>query len=127
MESGEKRHLRELIKSYQEKDEKFTRQIADLILDQIKLRKLLNEKSGRLQYLIDKSEDKNPLNVSDHAVIRYLERVERVDTMEVRKKILGSNYSGPLIDGQFPMGTHRVVVSHGVVVTVLPMNENAND
>ena len=62
-------------------------------------------------------------NVTDHAVIRYLERVKGVDVDEVRREILEK------VDQALEMGAcgavvegHRYKIADGQVVTVLDAN-----
>lgn len=60
--------------------------------------------------------------VSDHAVVRYLERVKGMDIASIRKEILPDNVKQATImgNGYYPVnGTHKVRVKDGVVITVL--------
>jgi hypothetical protein len=64
--------------------------------------------------------------VSEHAILRYLERVAGVNLDEVREKILSPSvrkYIDELGSGKFPQngsetGKYRVVVKNRVVTTV---------
>lgn len=63
------------------------------------------------------------LQVSDHAVIRYLERVKGIDIDAVRKEIVNqqlvTNYT-MLGDGELPLSDSvRAVVKHGTVITII--------
>lgn len=70
---------------------------------------------------------KNPrCKVSDHAVLRYLERVQGINVNSVRRKIgkavqLGDQY--PDARGVFH-GGFLFRVRNGTVVTVLPIRRN---
>lgn len=61
--------------------------------------------------------------VSDHAVVRYLERIEGVDIEAIKKKILPEHMvkmTKALGNGYYPVGdTHKIRVKDGIVVTVL--------
>jgi len=63
------------------------------------------------------------LVISEHAILRYLVRVEGLDLQEVRSKILTDKikevYEQLGSDGKFPSGNgFRVVVKGGTIVTV---------
>lgn len=58
------------------------------------------------------------LVVSEHALLRYLERVEGVNLEEVRKKVLGV-IGDTVIDGIHAVGTHKIRVKDGTVVTII--------
>ncbi|WP_300408629.1 hypothetical protein [Lagierella sp.] len=69
--------------------------------------------------------------VSDHAIVRYFERVLGVDLEEVSEKILPPEMEESvetLGSGHFPIneGEFKIVVKNGVVVTVLtePVEES---
>ena len=61
--------------------------------------------------------------VSEHAIIRYCERVIGIDLDEIREKILPSGMAmtvAKLQNGKFPVGaSHTLVVNEGIVATVL--------
>lgn len=70
-----------------------------------------------------KKPNKKPLQVSDHAVLRYIERVMEIDIEKIkaiilsdRAKAFADNGFG---DGTFPNGDHRAVVKDKMIVTVL--------
>lgn len=59
--------------------------------------------------------------ISDHAVVRYMERVENFDMHELRKRLLPDKVReqhDELGDGEYPCGTHSVVIKDNKVVTV---------
>ena len=61
--------------------------------------------------------------VTDHAIVRYLERVKNLNREEIEKLVVptavwGKIYGGQ--DGTFDCGTHRIKVVDKTVVTVLP-------
>jgi len=62
--------------------------------------------------------------VSEHAIVRYFERVLGYDLDEIRAAIMPEiieRSAAVLGNGIFPVGqTHRLRVHRGVVVTVLP-------
>jgi hypothetical protein len=61
--------------------------------------------------------------VTEHAILRYLERAMGVDIEAAKKGILPVEVERVVLrmgDGEYPVGaSHRVVVKGGVVVTVL--------
>ena len=72
---------------------------------------------------LDKAKIEQRLYVTDHAVLRYLERVKNIDMGIIRAEILNSakpeglKYIG---DGVHKIDKHRIVISGGTVKTVLP-------
>lgn len=63
------------------------------------------------------------LRVSDHAIIRFLERVKKMEREEFEKEILDEKLIKiikTLGDGEFPLSNGRniAVVKCGVVVTI---------
>lgn len=73
---------------------------------------------------IDKKIDsvlKTGLTVTDHAIIRYLQRVQQIDISLVPAKIITEDLRknvNKLGDGHYPVDDFIVVVSDNVVVTV---------
>jgi hypothetical protein len=62
------------------------------------------------------------LRVSDHAIVRYFERVLGVDMDQVRNKIATNELKRvhkQLGDGKLPMKDFTAVIKNGVVLTVL--------
>jgi phosphoketolase len=71
--------------------------------------------------------DAGPPVVSEHALLRYLERIEGLDLDAVRARILGADENmsralATLGNGTYPVAdSHRVKVINRVVITVLPV------
>ncbi len=62
------------------------------------------------------------LIVSEHAMLRYIERVMGVNLEEIKQEILNdevSNNIKKLGNGTYPVEEYKIVVKDGVVVTVL--------
>lgn len=59
--------------------------------------------------------------VSEHAILRYLERVVKVDVEEVKRRVLTDDLKGRILDdGLYPNPEgFRLVVRDGVIVTIL--------
>ena len=74
------------------------------------------------------NEDK-PIVVSEHAIIRYLERVVGVNIEEIQKKIITEELTvqyRTVGNGEFPMKGFSVKVKDGVAVTVLTKERKEN-
>ncbi len=86
-----------------------------------------NEKLARFQREIDRLKKfNNTLIVSEHAILRYLERVQGINIEEIKKKILPVEVETKIRtigNGSFPAETHRIKVQNGVVVTILTDDE----
>lgn len=92
---------------------------------------LVNKRSG-VKFNLDKvikeleAFDKEVI-VTDHAVLRYLERVENVDVDLIKKKLLPpslENQIKVLGSGEFAVDGFKVRVRRGVVVTVINGEKN---
>jgi predicted nuclease with TOPRIM domain len=89
--------------------------IRELSKDKQKLR----DKSVSLKNRIDSiSKD---LVVSEHAIIRYIERVQGLDLKEIRNEILTDKIKkqySTVGNGTFPNDNFNVIIKNGTVVTV---------
>jgi len=78
---------------------------------------------GSIRSQIEKlTRKKKAVVVSEHAILRYLERVKGVDIEAAKKEILPAAVAGVAAElgtGEFPVGTHSVKVKDSVVVTIL--------
>ncbi len=75
---------------------------------------------------------RNPdtLRVSEHALVRYFERVEGFDLNKIRDKIL-SPYIVNMVNtlgntGTYPLDEYRLVIKDKVVTTILPPKSKEN-
>lgn len=88
---------------------------------------LTREETLKMQELskVNKQLDKKKkgaLIISEHAMLRYMERVKHLDIDELKMLIAPEN-TRKLIErfgqGKFPAGTHNLVVKNNTVLTVL--------
>lgn len=74
-------------------------------------------------HLANKSGDGNRIEVTDHAVIRYIERVMGIDVGRIRDKISGGEVARcakTIGDGRYPVEKGvKAVVKGGKVVTII--------
>lgn len=80
----------------------------------------INKKLKKKQKKIDGLQNNKEIKVTDHAVIRYLERVKGIDIQKIRKDICSTPQKQlkKLGDGEYPMNGHKIVVKNGTVITV---------
>lgn len=67
--------------------------------------------------------------VTDHAIVRYMERVKHLDVQEIKDLIVPEEARKVLEKiptGSFPVGTHIITVKNRVVTTVLSSNKKIN-
>lgn len=66
--------------------------------------------------------------VSDHAMLRYLERVKNLDIEKVRAEILTPFVSAAIESGAggVRVGGHHYVVNNGCITTILPNGARPN-
>lgn len=86
---------------------------------------LINNITQKINNLV---KSKSDLIISEHAIIRYIERVMKIDIEEINKMILPEDavsFVKKNGDGKFPIndGQFMVVIKNGVIVTVIT-NEN---
>lgn len=86
---------------------------------------LLNKKKASLINLINELKTTEDIHVTDHAIIRYLERIEGVNIQEIKDKIVDEavrQQYNTLGYGTYlnKSGTSRTVVRHNTAITVLP-------
>lgn len=71
---------------------------------------------------IIKLQTKGELKITEHALVRYLERVEKLDIKEIENKIINDNVKtlvAKFKQGTFPSGQgFSVVVKDNVIVTI---------
>jgi len=81
-------------------------------------RKLLRAKE-KIKVLTEKSKD--PI-ISDHAIIRYLERVKGLDLSEIKQSILNDKLKtmiSTLGNGKFPCDDFTAIVKDNQVITII--------
>jgi len=84
----------------------------------------LNHLAGEIQRLKRNLEELKPkaIRVSDHAVLRYLERKAGLDVEAIRKSILESDLPAMVGalggSGKFPINGYQVVLKDYTVVTI---------
>ena len=97
------------------------RKIEEVLKKEVDIRNQLNDEVAQLK----KNNEK--VVVSEHAMLRYIERVMGVDLDEVKRKILPEEVevsASKLGAGVFPADTHKVRIRDGVVVTILTEENN---
>lgn len=73
---------------------------------------------------IDKKLNRGNLHVSDHAVLRYMERVKGVNIDDIRDEIIDCipciDHTEDIKDKSVFKGPHKLVIKDNTVVTVSP-------
>lgn len=77
-----------------------------------------------IEELIDKLENGNKtIAVSDHAIMRYFERVKGFNIDDIKKEILSQEVKDLIDklggDGKYPNGEHQVVLKNNIVTTII--------
>ena len=76
--------------------------------------------------LINKVSDRN-ITVSDHAIIRYMERVLNIDTNKFKEEILSSENVKKINqlkgNGMVKDGKHKLLIKDNRVITILPIRK----
>lgn len=81
---------------------------------------LAQNKVDKLEADIKALESKKELTVSDHAVLRYIERVMGINLDNIRTDIIEQveKHYDVLGDGKYPIDNGRTVIQNGVIVTI---------
>lgn len=71
---------------------------------------------------------KRHVQVSEHAIVRYMERVHKLELNSLRDEIVGSDHRKLVLpSGQFAVGnTHKIRVKDGIVTTVIVKDDDNN-
>ncbi|CAB4137182.1 hypothetical protein UFOVP319_13 [uncultured Caudovirales phage] len=91
------------------------------------LRKNLGAELNLVNQALDVARPERGLGISDHAVLRYMERVRGIDTEAIRAEIQQAVADGQQIAPDAVAGNKReaYILSGGQVVTVLPAGSSA--
>lgn len=78
---------------------------------------------NNIQKRIDKIEIDKTIRVSEHALLRYIERVKNIDLKEAESEIVTDKLK-EYVDtlggtGSFPVGNYKVILKNYNVVTVI--------
>ena len=60
--------------------------------------------------------------ITEHALIRYMERVKGIDVESMRKEVVNNKIVDQITrlgSGTFPCGDYKIVVRDSIIVTVL--------
>lgn len=85
---------------------------------------MAQRRMSELQSMVSKMENElkamegSKVTVTEHAILRYLERVRGIDLEEVENTILPEAYREKLINGKIPINGFRIVVKDNTVITV---------
>lgn len=117
---------REELKKLESMKSSLKAEISSLELEEKGLKEELSIKKARLNTLNQRIKNlgaKKGLTVSEHAILRYLERVEGLDLKEIEEKILPESEKPKirtLGNGHYPInkGEFKIIVKDGVVVTL---------
>lgn len=79
---------------------------------------------NRMKDVIQKAENTKTLKVSEHAIVRYFERVKGFNIEEIEKEILSENVVSLInkLDGNngtYPNGDYSVILKNNTVITVI--------
>lgn len=87
-------------------------------------RRALLKKRRALEDAI-KEQSQSGVAVSDHAIVRYMQRVHEIDIDQIKSEIVGFDHKAhKLPDGQFGVNGHKIRVKDGVVVTVVVRDQD---
>jgi len=86
----------------------------------------INKLQKDIERIKSAAQSNGKLVVSEHALLRYFERVMGFNLEEIKKRIVPESVSNAIKtvgSGTFPTETHRLKVKDGVVITILTDDE----
>jgi predicted ribosome quality control (RQC) complex YloA/Tae2 family protein len=116
-------------KKLYDRKKKLERDLQEIRSTKYALQKEENLKQQELTKINDNLNKlkRGELVITDHAIVRYMERVKNLPLEEVKKLLLPDSTRaliGELGNGKFPAGgTHSVVVKDNIVLTVIANNQ----
>lgn len=127
------RKVREELKKLQSMKVNFEAEIVSLEITEKNLKKEISTKKSNLNELKQRMNNLSKicdgLTVSDHAIVRYMERVVGINIEDITNKILPSsvalaienlgNCHYPVNNGEF-----KLIVKDGVVITIYTAESN---
>lgn len=76
-----------------------------------------------LKQKLKSTSEKTTLTLSDHAIVRYLERVKGIDIEAAKSEILNEDVIKMVKTlggkGKFPIGSHQLVINNYTISTIL--------
>jgi hypothetical protein len=102
-----------ILSEIEEKNVELRKKAKELEKDKSELKKIITKITG-----ISKKE----IIISEHAILRYVERVIGIDLEEIKEKIIPKNSRDTIKkigDGKYPIDSHTIVIKNGVVVSVV--------
>lgn len=88
-------------------------------------KKQIKYKINTIERQIAEEELKEKPYLSDHAIVRYLERVQNVDIKQIKSSIITPEIREMVEKlggtGEFPNGDFKVVIKDYVVLTIIPI------
>jgi chromosome segregation ATPase len=114
------------IKQLQSQLNTISADVSALKMDVSNKQKELNQKRKTIEQLkktIESLKHNGEIKVSEHAILRYLERVKGLDVSEIEKEILTQDVLG-LIEklggsGKYPVNEFQIVMKDYTVTTVI--------
>lgn len=120
------------LKALQSRRDKLRGELNQAVLEQKDLSAKIRDTEGRLKSVEDQirkfSQKQESVVISEHAILRYLERVAGIDRESVRAAILPPKTEEAIkkfVSGTFPVDGQKfsVKVKNGTVVTVITPTE----
>jgi predicted nuclease with TOPRIM domain len=117
------------LKELQSRREKLKNIIHGLKQEQSEISRELTQKENKLKNIMEEISHLSPKKtiVSEHAMLRYIERVIGTDLKEIKDSIVDPELEklmGCLGNGKYPIqdGKFQIIVKDGTVTTVLENN-----
>ena len=121
-----------ILKQLQSESFRIFKEIKNIDTEMEKLKQTKSDKELKLEEVKAKIEDikADTIIISEHAILRYLERVKGIDLEEIQKEILPTPELRKSIatcgDGKYMVDEFALRIKKNVVVTILTKDEEEN-
>lgn len=106
------------------------KELEELHLEMKSLGNQMNDKksvAGNLRKKLKDAEKAKKIHITDHALLRYIERILGIDVEQIRNEILTEETRYQVFvlgDGKYPVNNdHYVIIRDNALITVYPIND----
>jgi hypothetical protein len=84
--------------------------------------KIMRDRKLKSEYELRKLKKKESIYITDHAMLRFLERILFVNMEELKDKILPEKYRDLVIKSNqksFPINDHKLIIKNNTIVSIV--------
>ena len=110
------------LKQLQTREAKLLAEVESLKLEEEETKKKRVEAANKLKTIKDKLKEQKEIVISEHAMLRYIERELNIDLNEIKERILTDRLINSIQtcgNGKYPIGNAKAVVKNNIIVTII--------